>query len=75
MSDVKGIQPRSPDWSSDQLSKALQAASKWTIGYRDSIAELPVLPQVQPGDIDSQLEKSPPSTGVERSGEGGGNDR
>ena len=63
MSDAKGIQPRSLDWSSDQLSQALHAASKWTIEYRDGIAELPVLPQVQPGDIRSHLAQKPPSEG------------
>ena len=60
MSKVEGTPPGGSDWSSDELRQALRRASEWTIGYRDRVAEFPVLPHVEPGDVRSQLAKGPP---------------
>lgn len=48
------------DWSRDQLEEALREATSWTLDYRDGVESRPVVPTVQPGDIQAKLAASPP---------------
>ncbi|MDH3734447.1 MAG: pyridoxal-dependent decarboxylase, partial [Gemmatimonadota bacterium] len=50
------------DWTCDELAAALDAASEWTVRYRDSVDSFPVFPRVEPGEIRSRLAACPPRT-------------
>ena len=53
--------PLSPDdWGPADLAAALEAASEWTVRYRERVHELPVFPRVGPGEIRARLPESPP---------------
>ena len=57
---LAGARPPATDWSSDELARALAAASEWAVGYRERVAEFPVLPHVVPGETRALLAQSPP---------------
>lgn len=48
------------DWTGDELARALAAASKWTVRYRERVQDYPVFPDVAPGEIRASLPQSPP---------------
>jgi len=48
------------DWSSDELARALAAASEWAVRYRERVADFPVFPDVAPGETRALLPQSPP---------------
>jgi aromatic-L-amino-acid/L-tryptophan decarboxylase len=49
--------------TSGELRAALEQAAGWCAGYLDRVGDLPVLAQVEPGDIAAALPEHPPEAG------------
>ena len=49
--------------TSGELRAALEQAAEWCAGYLDRVGDLPVLAQVEPGDIAAALPEHPPEAG------------
>ena len=52
------------DVSSEIFRKQLHELADWIADYREKIAERPIAPNVQPGEIVSQLDRDPPEIGA-----------
>jgi aromatic-L-amino-acid decarboxylase len=52
-----------PDMTDAEFRNALEYVGNWVAGYRQRIANLPVLPRIAPGEILRQLPAEPPDQG------------
>lgn len=48
------------DWDAGTLRDALERTSRWLLGYRDTVASLPVFPRVEPGETRAALPERAP---------------
>jgi aromatic-L-amino-acid decarboxylase len=52
------------DTSPEEFCAQLRKVADWIGDYREKIAERPIAPNVQPGEILAQLDRNPPETGT-----------
>lgn len=58
-----GFAPQFGDMSSEEFRRFGHQLIDWISDYFERIEELPVLAQIEPGDLKAQLSKEPPQTG------------
>ena len=61
-SSIKGMPPTG-DMSTEEFRRYGHEIVDWIADYFDRIEELPVLAQIEPGDLKAQLPSSPPEKG------------
>lgn len=57
------VSPKLGDMPSDEFRKHGHELIDWIADYLDHVEELPVMAQIEPGDLKAQLPTSPPQTG------------
>lgn len=58
--DTQPVPPTARDWTATELEDALRRTSEWLLDYRARVADLPVLPRVEPGEVRARLPGAPP---------------
>lgn len=63
MIDTQNMSPSLGDMNKDDFRKFGHELIDWIADYLERVEELPVLAQIEPGDLKAQLPLSPPATG------------
>src|ERR1700704_4403748 len=60
---LRGVAPPTGDMSAAEFRRFGHEIVDWIANYFEHIVELPVLAQIEPGDLKSQLPSAPPENG------------
>jgi len=61
--ESRGVAPKLGDMSSEEFRRIGYELIDWISNYFEHIEEMPVLSQIEPGDLKAQLPQSPPEKG------------